>query len=62
MKFDVSKYYVVDRYSNNGYNGKSIKTGFQCKMIASHCEYDEASGLYINHNTDCAYEITEYHK
>lgn len=61
MKFDVNKYYNVDWYSPNGFR-KTIENGFKCKMLASHCEYDAASGLYINHNTDCAYDITEYHK
>ena len=62
MKFDVHKYYRVERYSNNGYNGTTILNGFRCKIITSHCEYDEPSGLWINHHTDCAYEIEEYHK
>ena len=62
MKFDVHKYYRVERYSNNGYNGTTIENGFRCKIITFHCEYDEPSGLWINHHTDCAYEITEYHK
>ena len=61
MKFESSKYYRVTRY---GYNGctEDIETGFRCKIITRHCEYDEASGLWINHNLDCAYEIEEYHK
>lgn len=62
MKFDVNKYYRVERYSNNGYRGQEIMNGFRCKIITSHCEYDEASDLWINHHTDCAYEIEEYHK
>lgn len=61
MKFDVNKYYRVMRYSNNGYEGESVKNGFECKMITRYCEFDEPSGLWINHNTDCAYDIAEYH-
>ena len=62
MKFDVNKYYRVEKYESNGTIAKEVKTGFECNIITSHCEYDEASELYINHNTDCAYDITEYHK
>lgn len=61
QEFENSKFYRVNRYSNSGHSGESIKTGFECKMIASHCEYDENSGLWINHNIDCAYDIEEYH-
>ena len=61
-EFDVNKYYRVERYCLYGYEGESIKNGFECKMIVSHCEYDEVSGLWINNYTDCAYDITEYHK
>ena len=61
MKFDVNKYYRVGRYGYNGYH-ETVKTGFECKIITKHCEYDAASGLWVNHNIDCAYEITEYHK
>ena len=62
MKFDVNKFYRVNRYSNNGYNGETIKNGFEVKIITQHCEYDEPSDLWINHHMDCAYEIEEYHK
>ena len=61
MKFDSSKYYRVGRYGNNGFH-ETIETGFRCKIIAKHCEYDEFSGLWVNHHLDCAYEIEEYHR
>ena len=62
MKFDVNKYYRVNRYCNNGYSGETIRSGFECKILTSHCEYDEASELWINHHQDAAYDIEEYHK
>ena len=61
MKFENSRYYRVTCYEANGTIAETVKTGFECKILTRHCEYDEASDLYINHNIDRAYDIEEYH-
>lgn len=62
MNFNVNGYYWVSRYCSDGYHDRELMNGFQCKIIAKHCEYDEASGLWVNHHIDCAYDIEEWHK